>query len=108
MAIALTSSYLIRSNRRLFARLNALSAQRHELVQTLIAARESTLHHISRELHDEFGQILTAMGSMLGRAGRQLPKESPLAADLREINELAQSTLTNVRSLSQALHPALL
>jgi signal transduction histidine kinase len=108
VAIALTSSYLIRSNRRLFARLNALSAQRGELVQRLITARESTLHHISRELHNEFGQILTAMGAMLGRAGRHAPEGSPLRAELREINELAQSTLNNVRSLSQALHPSIL
>jgi len=108
VAIALTSLYQIRSNRRLFARLHSLSAQRRELVQKLIAARESTLHHISRELHDEFGQILTAMGSMLGRAGKHAPEGSPLRAELREINELAQSTLTNVRSLSQALHPSIL
>lgn len=108
VAIALTSLYLIRSNRRLFARLASLSAQRSELVQKLIAARESTLRHISRELHDEFGQILTAMGSMLGRAGKHAPEGSPLGADLREINELAQSTLNSVRSLSQALHPSII
>jgi signal transduction histidine kinase len=107
-AIALTSLYLIRSSRRLFAQLNSLSAQRRELVQKLITARESTLHHISRELHDEFGQILTAMGSMLGRAGKHAPEGSSLRAELREINELAQSTLNNVRSLSQALHPSIL
>ena len=108
VAIALTSLYQIRSNRRLFAQLHSLSAQRRELVQKLITARESTLHHISRELHDEFGQILTAMGAMLGRAGKQAPENSPLRAELREINELAQSTLNNVRSLSQALHPSIL
>ena len=108
VAIALTSLYLIRSNRRLFAQLNSLSARRRELVQQLITARESTLHHISRELHDEFGQILTAMGAMLGRAGRHAPEDSPLRGELREINELAQSTLNNVRSLSQALHPSIL
>src|SRR6185436_3623593 len=108
VAIGRTSLYLIRSNRRLFAELGVLSAQRRELVQRLITARESTLHHISRELHDEFGQILTAMGAMLGRAGRQAPDDSPLRAELREINELAQSTLNNVRSLSQALHPSIL
>ena len=108
VAIAITSLALIRSNRRLFGDLESLSTQRRELVQKLITARESTLHHISRELHDEFGQILTAMGSMLRRAGRQVPEGSALAGDLREINELAQSTLNNVRSLSQALHPSLL
>ncbi len=108
VAIVATSVYLIRSNRRLFARLASLSAQRSELVHKLISARESTLHHISRELHDEFGQILTAMGAMLGRAGRQAPEGSPLRAELREVQELAQSTLNNVRSLSQALHPSIL
>ena len=108
VAIALTSLSLIRNNRQLFARLESLSTQRGELVQKLITARESTLHHIARELHDEFGQILTAMGSMLGRAGTHAPEGSPLRAELREINELAQSTLNNVRSLSQALHPSIL
>jgi signal transduction histidine kinase len=107
-AIAVTSLYLIRSNRRLFARLAALSDERRELAQTLIAARESTLHEISRELHDEFGQLLTAMGSMLGRAVKQAPESSPLRADLREIGEIAQSALDNVRGLSQTLHPSIL
>ena len=69
VAIAATGLYLIRSNRRLFAQLAALSDERRELAQQLIATRESTLREISRELHDEFGQVLTAMGSMLGRAG---------------------------------------
>jgi signal transduction histidine kinase len=108
VAIVLTSLYLIRFTRRLFARLASLSAQRSELVQKLIAARESTLHHIARELHDEFGQILTAIGAMLGRAGRHAPEESPLRAELAEVRELAESTLNNVRSLSQALHPSIL
>ena len=108
VAIVSTSLYLIRSNRRLFAQLASLSAQRSELVQKLIAARESTLHHIARELHDEFGQILTAIGSVLGRAGKHAPEGSPLRGELREVQELAQSTLNNVRSLSQALHPSIL
>lgn len=107
-AIAVTGLYLIRSNRRLFARLGTLSDQRRELAQKLIAARESTLREISRELHDEFGQILTAMGSMLGRAGRQAPEDSPLRGDLREIGEIAQAALDNVRGLSQTLHPSIL
>jgi signal transduction histidine kinase len=106
--ILLTSLYLIRSNRRLFARLASLSDDRRELAQQLIAARESTLREISRELHDELGQVLTAIGSMLARAGRQLPADSPLQAELREIRQIAQTTLDNVRGLSQTLHPSAL
>jgi signal transduction histidine kinase len=108
IAIVLTSLYLIRSNRRLFARLAFLSNQRRELAQQMIATREATLREISRELHDEFGQILTAMGSMLSRAGRHTPDGSPLRAELREIGQIAQTTLDNVRGLSQSLHPSIL
>lgn len=108
VAIVLTSAYLIRSNRRLFAELASLSQQRHEFAQMLIATRESTLRHIARELHDEFGQILAAVGSMLERAGKHTPDGSPLRAELREIAEIAQAALEKVRGLSQMLHPTIL
>jgi len=107
-AILLTSLYVIRSNRRLFAHLATLSEQRSELAQKLISMQESTLREISRELHDEFGQILTAVGSMLERARKHAPEGSPLRTELREVSEVAQSTLESVRSLSQALHPVML
>ncbi len=108
VAILLTSLYMIRWNRRLFAQLATLSEQRSELAQKLISTQESTLRHISRELHDEFGQILTAVGAMLTRAGKHAPEGSPLRAELREVCEITQSTLDKVRSLSQALHPVML
>lgn len=108
IAIVLTSLYLIHTNRKLFARLGELSVQRSELAQKLIATQESTLRHISRELHDEFGQVLTAIGAMLSRAGKTAPEGSALREDLQEVREVAQSTLNNIRSLSQALHPVLL
>jgi signal transduction histidine kinase len=108
IAIVLTSLYLIRSNRQLFARLADLSEQRSDLAQKLISTQESTLRHISRELHDEFGQVLTAIGSMLRRAGKQAGEGTPLHGDLKEVQEIAQTTLNNIRTLSQALHPVLL
>jgi signal transduction histidine kinase len=90
-AILLTGFSMIRWNRRLFARMAELSERRSELAQKLIATQESTLRYISRELHDEFGQILTAMGN-----------------DLQEVRQIAQDTLERVRTLSQALHPVML
>jgi signal transduction histidine kinase len=108
VAILLTSLYQIRSNRRLFAQLASLSNQRSELAQKLIATQESTLRYISRELHDEFGQILTAVGSLLARAEKHAPENSPLRSELREVNQITQSALDNVRTLSQALHPVML
>ena len=108
ITIVATSLYLMHSNRIIFARLAALSAQRSELAQKLISTQESTLRNISRELHDEFGQVLTAIGSLLRRAGNQLPEGSKVREDLQEVRAIAQGTLDNIRSLSQALHPVLL
>lgn len=108
VAILLTGFSMIRWNRRLFARMAELSDRRSELAQKLIATQESTLRYISRELHDEFGQILTAMGAMLGRAGARAPEGSFLRSDLQEVRQIAQDTLDRVRSLSQALHPVML
>ncbi|MFZ0199817.1 MAG: ATP-binding protein [Candidatus Sulfotelmatobacter sp.] len=107
-AILLTGFSMIRWNRRLFARMAELSERRSELAQKLIATQESTLRYISRELHDEFGQILTAMGAMLGRAGGHAPEGSALRTDLQEVRQIAQDTLDRVRTLSQALHPVML
>jgi signal transduction histidine kinase len=108
-AILLTSLYLIGSNRRMFARMAALAEQRSELAQKLIAAQESTLRYISRELHDDFGQVLTAIGSMLAGAERRaLPGDSEMRERLQEAREVAQATLDKVRGLSQALHPVVL
>jgi signal transduction histidine kinase len=99
--ISLTSLYLVQSNRRMFLQVAALSERRSELAQQLISIQENTLRTISRDLHDDFGQILTAIGVMLQRTGRRDP-------DLREVQEIVQSTLEKVRTLSHALHPAAL
>jgi signal transduction histidine kinase len=107
-AVLLTGLSLIRWNRRLFARMAELSERRSELAQKLISAQESTLRYISRELHDEFGQILTAMGAMLARSSVHAPEGSALRADLQEVRVIAQDTLDRVRTLSQALHPVML
>jgi signal transduction histidine kinase len=107
-AILLTSLYMIYANRQLFARLATLSEQRSDLAQKLISTQESTLRHVSRELHDEFGQILTAVGSMLGRAEKHTPEDSPMRTELKEVRDVTQTTLDNVRSLAQALHPVML
>jgi signal transduction histidine kinase len=109
LVVLATGLYLIYYNRAMFRRLASLAAQRSELAQQLIAVQESTFSYISRELHDDFGQILTAMGAMLQRVyARASALEGTLRDDLEEVRGIAQSTLEKVRALSQALHPALL
>jgi len=105
--VVLTSFLLISSNRGMFLRLADLSVQRSDLAQRLISTQEETLRHISRELHDEFGQILTAIGAMLRRA-EGMALGGPLVSELREAKQVTQDTLEKVRSLSQALQPVIL
>jgi signal transduction histidine kinase len=99
--IVLSSLYIARSNRQLFDHVTDLSQMRSELAQQLISMQESTFRSISRELHDEFGQILTAIGVMMKREDRH-------AGDLTEVRGIVQAALDKVRGLSHALHPVVL
>lgn len=107
--ILFTSLYLVQYNQRLFREEAALSERRSELARQLISMQESAFRSISRELHDDFGQILTAIGTMLQRTGRRLAQDpESVRSDLREVQEIVQSTLEKVRTLSHALHPVIL
>jgi signal transduction histidine kinase len=109
VVIVLTSLYLVHYNRRMFDQVAALSERRSELAQQLIAMQESTLRSVSRELHDEFGQVLTAVGAIFQRTEKRLSADAILLrADLREVQEIVQSALDKVRALSRALHPVML
>jgi signal transduction histidine kinase len=110
--ILLTGLYLVQYIRRLFDEVAVLSTRRSELAQQLIAMQENTFRSISRDLHDDFGQILTAIGTMLQRVARHSAGPDPLPSetrgDLREVQQIVQATLDKVRALSHALHPVIL
>jgi signal transduction histidine kinase len=107
--IVATSLYLVEWNRAMFAQVASLSERRSELARQLISIQENTFRYISRELHDDFGQILTAIGAMLHRAGKRIPPlDDALREDFDEVRGIVQSTLDKIRTLSQALHPMVL
>ena len=109
LAILITSLYLIYSNREIFDKMESLSRQRRILAGRLITLQEEVLRSVSRELHDEFGQILTAVGAMLARAERKgVPADSPLRTEVSEVREITHNTLEKMRSLSQMLHPSVI
>lgn len=109
IVVAAIGIYQVQQNRRMFNQVAALSQRRGELAQQLISMQENTLRYVSRELHDEFGQILTAVGAMLNRVEKRSPAaDTSLRAELRDVNEIVQATLEKVRALSQALHPVVL
>lgn len=107
--VLFTGIYLAQQNRRMFDQVASLSKRRSELAQQLISMQEKTLSYVSRELHDDFGQILTAIGVMLHRAEkRNAAADASLRSEVREVNEIVQSTLEKVRAMSQSLHPVVL
>jgi signal transduction histidine kinase len=109
VTILATGLYMTYLNRVSFQRIESLSLMRRVLAAKLITVQEEVLRSVSRELHDEFGQILTAVGAMLARAERKgLPPDSPFRAELTEVREITQATLEKMRALSQMLHPAVI
>jgi signal transduction histidine kinase len=96
-------------NARLLDQLKVQSEQLRKLSWKLIEIQEETLRQVARDLHDEFGQILTAIGTMLGRAGQQgLAKDSPFIQEVEQVKKIVEETLQTVRSGSQIFRPAIL
>ena len=94
--------------------MHGLAAERRALSWRMLTMQETLQTEFARELHDEFGQILTAVGMMLGRVRRKAaaPSEAaamaPFIADLEEAQQVTQRTLDRVRKKSRLLHPVIL
>jgi signal transduction histidine kinase len=79
------------------------------LSSKLLHAQEQERRSISRELHDEVGQTLTALGIELGNLEqlRDGPQRQ-FQQRLEEAKKLTQDTMRTVRQLAMGLRPAML
>jgi signal transduction histidine kinase len=106
--------------RRLF-RLERESAQRfEEVVQArsalsdlsarLLEVQETERRALSRELHDEVGQSLSALLLALGNVAALIPADgnSGARAQLQDIRRMAEKTVAVVRDMSLLLRPSML
>lgn len=94
--------------RRQMERDSRMTRELHDATIKLIGAQEDERRIIARELHDEVGQVLTALQVELGLAHRQLQAAGVSADPLVEAQTLADGALSTVRDLSQLLRPAAL
>jgi signal transduction histidine kinase len=108
VSISAAGLWIIRATHRAFEEVRQVTAQIRALSWRTLRLQEDLQRSISRELHDDFSQILTAIGTLLGRAGRQLETATPLYADLEGVRRVAQGTLDRIRTQSQWLHPGVL
>jgi signal transduction histidine kinase len=79
------------------------------LSHQLVRVQEEERKRLSRELHDEVGQVLTALRMELSRAERlRLSTDAAFTACLTECKRLSESMVRTVRRLSMGLRPAML
>ncbi|MDD3483298.1 PAS domain-containing protein [Azovibrio restrictus] len=83
----------------------ALEAVRR-LSQELLQVQETERAALSRELHDELGQGLTALKFKLASLRRQVPGSGE--ASLGQAMEMVDALVDQVRGLARRLHPAVL
>jgi signal transduction histidine kinase len=132
-AVAVAGVLNIAAVRRAFEEVRTLSGQLRALSWRMLKLQEDVQTSMARELHDEFGQILTAITMLLGRvkrragktvaapasgappadsspddARREDPAPDPLISDIDEVHGIAQQTLERIRTQSRLLHPVIL
>jgi two-component system sensor histidine kinase UhpB len=83
--------------------------QLRQLSARLQTAQEQELNRISRELHDELGQLLTGLKMDLAWLDEKLNDSHPdLGLRVTEMNYLLEQTMQSVRRLATQMRPQLL
>lgn len=102
-------SHLARAASRRLAETIKARESLAELSAKLVRAQEDERRAISRELHDEVGQSLSALIVEAGNSAALLPPDSQeVKARLDSIRTIAQSSLAAVRNMSLLLRPSML
>jgi PAS domain S-box-containing protein len=79
-----------------------------ELSARVLEAREEEKAHIARELHDELGQLLTALKMDLGWVRERLPAGAEIEPRVEEMGALLDRTVSATRRISADLRPLML
>jgi len=77
--------------------------QPQELADRLLQVQENERHRLSRELHDDIGQLLTAAKLQSEWLKRRLPDE--LQEHCKALSDTLEETLNKVRDVSAILNP---
>jgi signal transduction histidine kinase len=112
LVLAVGAATAIASARLLTGLRASLALRQRELTALstrLMSAQEEERRRLSRELHDEFGQSLTAVNAYLWLIDRSPPNDlETLRARTTEARRVVGKTLASMRELSQLLRPSVL
>ncbi|HMQ51891.1 MAG TPA: GAF domain-containing sensor histidine kinase [Anaerolineae bacterium] len=93
-------------NARLFEQVQAGREQLRHLTQQVVEAQEEERRRLSYILHDESGQALIALKMKLELMQMFLPSDvEVLRQNLREVIDLADTTMERLRTLARDLRP---
>jgi signal transduction histidine kinase len=87
-------------------KLEAALAERNALTRRLIAVQDEERRHLARELHDEFGQSLTAIAAQAAAAAHTAARECPpLIEECRGISRTTAGLMATLRGALVRLRP---
>ncbi len=84
-----------------------LLAERQKLAVKLINLQEEERRYLARELHDEFGQCLSAINAVAASIAQTAEQQCPgLVGEADHISRITQHMMDSVRDLLRRLRPA--
>lgn len=96
-------------HRRAEAEAQASNRRLRELLEHVQRVREAERLHIACEIHDDLGQILTALKMDIGWLSKELPRDSEsLLARVRSMSKMVDTALQDIKGLASELRPPLL
>ncbi len=112
LVAALSITWILRLERQAESekeRAESAGRELRRLSQQLVRAQEEERRSLSRELHDQVGQQLTALRVEIANMGRIPPGDRTMfATHLAEAKSLALQTMKTVRDLAMGLRPSML
>ncbi len=89
--------------------LRASRQQLRSLSDHLQSVREEERTNLARDIHDELGQLLTALKIDLSRLAKEFPPDQESSLEkTRSMSKLVDMTIQKVKSISAELRPSLL
>jgi signal transduction histidine kinase len=83
-----------------------LEELRAELLRRTVRAQESERQRIARELHDDLGQILTALGlGLRAISDNAVTKPEKVLGQARQLQGVVDSGISDLQNLVSGLHP---
>jgi signal transduction histidine kinase len=79
---------------------------RGRLLNQVVSAQESERKRIARELHDDTGQALTAIGLGLRGVARMVPEQGKARKHLRQMETMTSTALNEIQRIISNLRPA--